>query len=61
MFLFIFYITQLTPRTLSPEHKNSPGAEGAGEWAEDQRMRRRSKPARRRYQDLVSKVHCAPK
>ena len=49
----IVHIIQPTPRKLSPEHKNSPDAKAAGAWPNEQRMRRRRRLGRRRYQEVL--------
>jgi len=48
----ILHIIQLTPQKLSAELKNRPGAKGASAWPEDQRLHRRRRPGRRRYQEV---------
>jgi len=50
--MYILHIIQLTPQKLSAELKNRPGGKGASAWPEDQRMHRKRRPRRRRYQEV---------
>jgi len=51
--MFILRNIQFTPQQLSAELKNRPGVKGAIVWPEDQRLRRRRKAGRRRYQEVL--------
>jgi len=44
LFFSILHIIQLTPRKLSAELENRPGAIGASAWPEDQRLHRGRRP-----------------